>query len=199
MMLFTVITKKKKHSYFRNFISKINDLTANVILDKPKNIYLSSFKCIRKKLIKQIIKYKGPSPYIDGLILQNTLNLGNIESEHEERKNGQSNYTMFKLMKLYSNLFINFSTVPIHFFSITGLIISIIGVLFAILIVIEKINNPNLPAGYSSLIAIIIFFSGIQLIFLGLLGEYIGKILKKVNDENQYFIDFEKSKIDKNN
>lgn len=188
---------KKKHSYFRNFISKVNDLTANIILNKPKNIYLSSFKCIKKKIYKQIIKYKGPSPYIDGLILQTTLNLGNIESEHEVRKNGQSNYTLIKLVKLYSNLFINFSTVPIHFFSISGLIISITGVLYAMLIIIEKIINPNLPAGYSSLIAIVVFFSGIQLIFLGLLGEYIGKILKKVNEENQYFVDFEKSKIDK--
>lgn len=186
--------KKKKHNIFRNFISKINDLTANFILNKPKNIYLSSFKCINKKLYKQLINYKGSTPYIDGLILQTTSKIGSFESEHSLRVKGSSGYTITKLLKLYSNLFTNFSTMPIHLFSVGGLIISTISGVFALFIFIEKMLRPDIPAGYSSIVALIIFFSGIQLIFLGLIGEYIGKILKKVNNESQYLIELEKKR-----
>ncbi len=189
--------KNKKHNFFRNFISSINDKTANWILGKPKNIYLSSFKCIKKKLIDHIVKYKGPYPYIDGLILSNSSNIGSIDTEHNTRESGNSGYTLLKLLKLYGNLFTNFSTIPIHFFSISGIILTLIGFAFGLFIIIEKIINPQVPAGYSSILSVILFFSGIQLIFLGLIGEYIGKILKNVNKENQFFIDVIKEKSKK--
>ena len=189
--------KNKKHSFFRNFISSINDRTANWILGKPKNIYLSSFKCIKKKLVDHIVNYKGPYPYIDGLVLSNTSNIGSIETEHDIRESGSSGYTLLKLLKLYGNLFTNFSTIPIHFFSISGIILTIIGFAFGLFVIIEKIMNPDIPAGYSSILSVVLFFSGIQLIFLGLIGEYIGKILKNVNKENQFFIDLIKEKNSK--
>ena len=91
-------------------------------------------------------------------------------------------------------MFTNFSTIPIHFFSISGIILTLIGFAFGIFIIIEKIINPEMPAGYSSILSVILFFSGIQLIFLGLIGEYVGKILKNVNKENQFFIEVIKEK-----
>jgi|TARA_Y100000294_G_scaffold123344_1_gene114695 undecaprenyl-phosphate 4-deoxy-4-formamido-L-arabinose transferase len=189
--------KNKKHNFFRNFISKINDKTANLLLNKPINIYPSSFKCINKKILKHIISYKGPFPYIDGLILSATSNIGSVETQHAKRDKGISGYTILKLLKLYGNLFTNFSTMPIHIFSISGLIIALIGVFYGLIIIIEKFLNPEIPTGYSSLISLIILFSGVQLIFLGLIGEYVGKILKNVNREKQFYIDFIKKKINK--
>jgi len=179
----------KKHSIFRNLGSKINDLTANFILKKPKDLYLCSFKCISKNIIKEIIKYKGPYPYIDGLILSVTDNITSIKLEHKPRNIGKSNYSIFKLVKLYINISTNFSTIPIHIFSIVGLLISFFSFIFGIIIILEKLFYPDTPLGYSSLIAAIIFFSGVQLIFLGLIGEYVGKILKNVNHETQYIIE----------
>ena len=179
----------KKHSIFRNLGSKINDLTANFILKKPKDLYLCSFKCISKNITKEIIKYKGPYPYIDGLILSVTDNITSIKLEHKPRNIGKSNYSIFKLVKLYINISTNFSTIPIHIFSIVGLLISFFSFIFGIIIILEKLFYPDTPLGYSSLIAAIIFFSGVQLIFLGLIGEYVGKILKNVNHETQYIIE----------
>ena len=115
---------------------------------------------------------------------------------HNERKFGKSGYNLGKLFKHYSNLSINFSTIPIHLFSILGFAITIMSFMLIIVIVIEKLINPSVPLGYSTLIACIIFFSGIQLLFLGLIGEYIGKILKNVNKENQYNVSFLQKKID---
>lgn len=182
----------KKHNFFRNLGSKINDLTANLVLKKPKNLYLNSFKCIKKELKQKIVEYSGPFTYIDGLILSLTSNIGILNIDHHERKLGRSQYTISKLIKLYLNIATNFSTYPIHLFSILGLLISILSSFYAIFIIVEKTINPNIPIGYSSILTAIFFFSGIQLIFLGLIGEYVGKIVKNVNQEPQYYIEFKK-------
>ena len=184
----------KKHSFFRNLGSRLNDITANFILKKPKDLYLCSFKCISKNILEEIIKYKGPFPYIDGLILSITSNIGKLKLKHAPRAQGRSNYSILKLIKLYLNIITNFSTVPIRLFSIAGFIISLISFVFGLIIVLEKLFSPNTPLGYSSLITAIVFFAGIQFIFLGILGEYIGKILKNVNQDSQYIIE---TKIDK--
>ena len=180
----------KKDSFIRNLMSKIANISAQIILKKPTEIYFSSFKAIKRNIVDEIIKYEGAFPYIDGLILSITSNMGSFEVIHKERKQGKSSYNIYKLAKHYSNLIINFSTIPIHLFSVLGLIITIISFLVIIAIVIEKMINPNVPIGYSTLISVLIFFSGVQLLFLGVIGEYVGKILKNVNKENQYNINF---------
>ena len=185
---------EKKHSILRNTMSKFANLTANLILNKPDHIYLSSFKSIKRKIINEIIKYKGHYAYIDGLIFSITGNVGTLQVNHNDRKTGKSNYNFFKLGKHYANLLVNFSVLPLRFFFIFGFIISGISLVFMIFIFIEKLLNPTIPMGYASLILAIIFFSGIQILFLGFISEYIGKILRIVNKDRQYIIDFIKKK-----
>lgn len=186
--------KVKEDAFTRNIMSKIANFSAEKLINKPKDIYLSSFKFINRNLINEIVKYKGPFPYIDGLILSKTDNIGSCDVLHAPRIHGKSGYSLFKLGKHFSNLMINFSTKPIHLFSLIGLIILLISFIFLTITVVEKMINPNIPQGYSTLITLIIFFSGIQILFLGLLGEYIGKILKNINAEDQYFINTLKKK-----
>ena len=186
--------KIKKDSFTRNLMSKVANVSAQLLINKPKEIYFSSFKAIKRTLIKEIIKYQGPFPYIDGLILAKTENIGSIEVIHSIREKSKSSYNLYKLAKLYGNLVTNFSTVPIHLFSILGLVITLISFLFIVGILIEKIVNPSVPLGYSTLVTIIFFFSGIQILFLGLIGEYVGKILRNVNKEEQYIVDFVKKR-----
>ena len=150
----------------------------------------SSKSAASKKIVKKLTEYNGPYPYIDGLIFSLTSNITSIKTQHDERKIGSSGYSFLKLLKLYGNMATNFSTIPIHICSVAGLIIALISGIFAIATVIEKIINPSLLVGYTSIFIAIIFFAGVQLIFIGLLGEYIGKVLKNVNKEPQYFIDY---------
>ena len=84
----------------------------------------------------------------------------------------------------------NFSTVPLHICSIIGLLVAFLSGIYAITIIVQKILNPAMAIGYASIFVAIIFFAGVQLIFMGLLGEYIGKVLKNVNKEPQYSIDY---------
>lgn len=181
--------KTKKHNFFRNLGSSLTNFTSSIILNKPKNLYLSSFKIIRGDLIKKICEYKGPFPYLDGLILNLTSNISSIITEHSARNLGKSNYTLSKLVSLYFNMFTNFSTKPIRIFSIFGLIISLVAACLIIYEIYYKLTNPEAVIGLSSIFVIILFFSGIQIIFLGLLGEYIGRILLNVNNSSQYEIE----------
>lgn len=192
-----VYTKFKNYSYslLRSILSKFYNFTANVALNKPKDIYLSSFKSIKRKVINEIIQYEGNYAYIDGLIFSSTKNIGVLEVNHESRKIGKSGYSIKKFAAHYGNLLLNFSVLPLRIFFIFGLVISIISLIALIFIIFEKLNNPNIPIGYPTLIASIVLFSGIQILFLGFIGEYLGKILKIVNKDKQYVIDLIKKNL----
>lgn len=180
--------KEKKHSFFRNLGSRFNDKMANLMLKKPKNLYLSSFKIINRFLINEVIKYNLPYPYIDGLILRTTSNIGKIEVSHNKREMGKSNYTLRKLVSLWMNMFTNFSILPLRISIILGFIFSFIGFLIGIDAIIEKIYNPNVPLGYTYMVIIISIYAGVQLIAIGMVGEYLGRIFMANNKKPQYSI-----------
>ena len=106
----------------------------------------------------------------------------------------KSNYNIFKLISLWLRVLTNFSIVPLRIATLIGFFMTFVSFIIVILIVILKIKNPAIAAGWASISTLIVFFSGIQLMFLGLIGEYVGKILKNVNRENQFLIDTIKEK-----
>lgn len=179
---------KKKHSLFRNLGSYFNDKMANIMLNKPKDLYLCSFKIFNKFVADNIIKYDSPFTYIDGLILQTTNKIGRFKVEHGERKSGRSTYTIVKLISLWSNMFTNFSVVPLRVSIIFGALFSLAGFLWGIEAVVEKIVNPNVPQGYTSLMVVVLFFAGVQLLSIGIAGEYIGRLFLTQNKKPQFVI-----------
>jgi len=179
---------KKEHHYFRNIGSRFNDKISNWLLDKPKGLYLSSFKVIDKCIVKEIIKYKGPSPYIDGLILRSTNGISSVYVSHDKRQEGKSNYTLKKLVSLWLSMFINFSIKPLRIFSVFGIIATVFGFFASVIFVIQKILNPELNLGWTSVMVSILFFSGVQIVFLGLIGEYVGKHYLQSNGSPQWTI-----------
>jgi undecaprenyl-phosphate 4-deoxy-4-formamido-L-arabinose transferase len=180
--------KKKKHSFFRNLGSRFNDRVANVMLKKPKNLYLSSFKVLNRFIVDEITKYDLPYPYIDGLILRTTDKIAKLEVEHHEREAGRSGYTLTKLVRLWLNMFTSFSILPLRVSTILGMIFSLLGLGLGVFTVVEKLANPDLPIGYASTIVVISIFAGIQLLSLGVIGEYVGRIFMSFNKKPQYTI-----------
>jgi undecaprenyl-phosphate 4-deoxy-4-formamido-L-arabinose transferase len=180
--------KEMKQPLFRRLGSRFNDKIANVMLNKPKNLYLSSFKIINRFLIDEVIKYNLPYPYIDGLILRTTSNIGKVEVIHKLRETGHSNYTLHKLIRLWLNMFTNFSILPLRISTIIGFIFSFIGFLIGIYAIIEKYNNPTVPLGYTFLVVIISIYAGIQLVAIGMVGEYLGRVFMSNNKKPQYSI-----------
>ncbi len=179
---------KKRHAFYRNWGSNFNNMVANVMLKKPKDLYLSSFKVLNKFTVNEVIKYTDPFPYIDGLILRVTSKIGKIKVDHQERLIGQSNYTFKKLFRLWSNMFVNFSILPLRVSVILGFIFALVGFLFGIKTIIEKIINPDIPQGYPSMIVVVSIFAGIQLISIGMVGEYLGRLFLSQNKQPQFTI-----------
>ena len=184
---------EKKHSLFRNAGSKFNDLVAHFVLGKPTGLYLSSFKALSKKLIDIIIQYRGPFPYIDALILRSTTNISRELCEHSERKQGRSNYTFQRLVRLWSNMFIGFSVWPLRLSAILGMIISVLSVFMIVYFTLAKYFGPffimqDIPPGWASTISLIALFAGLQLFSMAIIGEYLGRLVLTVNNEPQFLI-----------
>jgi undecaprenyl-phosphate 4-deoxy-4-formamido-L-arabinose transferase len=158
------------------------------MLDKPPDLYLSSFKCLSRFTVGEILKYPGPFPYIDGLALRCTGNIGKLEVRHEPRREGRSNYTFRKLVRLWLNMFVNFSVMPLRVSTLMGLAFSALGFLMGVWVFIEKMVRPDVPVGWPSVIVAILLFSGVQLIMLGLLGEYLGRLFLSSNQTPQYVV-----------
>jgi len=184
---------KKRHSWFRNLGSKFNDIVATKLLMKPKGHYLSSFKVINRSLVNSIIQYKGPYPYIDGIIFRSTNNISYHLCDHEERKEGRSGYTLKKLIGLWLNMATGFSVLPLRVASILGGIISLSTVLLILFFIVSNLMGgvfikQDIPVGWTSLIILVTFFAGIQLMVLGMIGEYLGRMYLTVNSSPQYIL-----------
>ena len=179
---------RKFHSFFRNIGSKFINILADFILGKPKDLYLSSFKIINKFIVKEIIKYDLPYPYIDGLILRATSNIGKLKVEHKEREKGRSNYTTKKLIALWLNMFTNSSILPLRISIFLGFIFAVLGFSLGIYTFLEKLENPRLPVGFAALAVSIFIFAGIQLVALGAIGEYVGRIFMSQIRKSQFTI-----------
>jgi len=177
-----------KYSFFRNVGRKFNNFIANLLLEKPKSLYLSSFKLVNRFLINEIIKYQSPFAYIDGLILGITSKIGKIKVKHSERTKGKSGYTLKKLLSVWSSMSTGFSVVPLRLSLVLGSLLSLLGFIFALLTFIERIMDNTIPSGYATTIIVITLFSGAILVALGLIGEYVGRIFISLNKKPQFVI-----------
>ncbi|MBR4473383.1 MAG: glycosyltransferase family 2 protein [Oscillospiraceae bacterium] len=180
--------ESKKHSGFRNLGSNINKLMLEFLLEKPKELFVSSYFAARRYVIDEVIKYDQPFPYLIGLVLRSTNNIANVSVNHRDRMQGVSGYTMKRLISLWMNGFTAFSVKPLRIAEMFGVITAVLGFLYAIWNIIKKIVNPIAPIGWSSTISVILIIGGAILCVLGMMGEYIGRIYICINNAPQYVI-----------
>jgi undecaprenyl-phosphate 4-deoxy-4-formamido-L-arabinose transferase len=178
----------KQHSWFRNLGSRWNDRVATLLLRKPKDLYLSSFKAINRFVIDEVVKYRGPYPYLDGLILRITARYTTVPCSHHARETGESGYSLRKLVSLWLNMFTSFSILPLRLTSLCGVAIALCGILLAIAFLIERLCNPDLQRGWASLIVTLLIVSGIQLVALGMIGEYLGRLFLMGSGRPQFVV-----------
>src|SRR5262249_8323037 len=176
-------------SWFRNLGSRFNDRIATLMLHKPKDLYLSSFKVINRFVADQITKYRGPYPYADGLIYRVTRNIGQIPVEHRASSAGKSRYTLRRLVRLWLNMFLNFSIKPLRLSIYVGLLTSCLSLIALIAIVIDRVwITPNVTLGIPTVLGTIVLLAGIQLMILGLVGEYLGRLYLDQTGTPQYVV-----------
>ena len=178
----------KQHHPLRNLGSRVNDRVAAALLDKPRDLYLSSFKVLSRFVVDELVKYDGPYPYIDGLVLRLTRNYSQVLVQHDPRREGRSGYTLRKLVSLYLNMFTNFSILPLRLASYAGLVMSLVGLLGAIAFVVDRFRHPDVPAGWASVIVSLFIIGGVQLFALGMIGEYLGRLFLKDSGRPQFVV-----------
>ncbi len=177
--------KEKRHSFWRNLGSRFTNRMTDWALDKPHGFYLSSFRCVTKFVADQVVHYAGPYPYIDGLILQVTQRIGSIEVRHEARQAGQSTYTLRRLIRLWLSAWINFSVLPLRVATVLGLLLAIAGLGALVLVFILWVRDIGPEHGFGWIMAGLLVFSGTQLLLLGLIGEYIGRMFLTISQRPQ--------------
>lgn len=178
----------RKHPLWKKVGSRFNDLLATWILGKPRDLYLSSFKSLRRAIVREVVKYDGPYAYVDGLILDVTRNITHVPIEHADRAIGEGNYGLKKSISLWLKMITSFSVLPLRLASAAGMVIAGFSLAAIVSIVINKFLYPETSAGWSSLVASILFMGGLQLLCLGVIGEYLGRAYLKLNHKSQYVL-----------
>ena len=175
----------KQHAAWRNLGSWFTNKMTDWALDKPRGFYLSSFRCVTSFAAHQVISYAGPYPYIDGLLLQVTQRIGSIEVTHIARQAGQSTYTLRRLINLWLSAWVNFSILPLRVATLLGLLVGAAGLVALGGVAILWVQNRGPEYGWGWLMSALLIFSGTQLVLLGLIGEYIGRMFLAVNQRPQ--------------
>jgi undecaprenyl-phosphate 4-deoxy-4-formamido-L-arabinose transferase len=174
----------KEHAGWRNLGSRFANSVADWLLDKPRGLYLSSFRCMSALVVREVTKYRGPYPYVDGLVMQVTQRLDSIEVRHLPRMEGRSNYTLKRLVLLWLNLATNFSVLPLRLAILAGVAMGVFGLLGAIAVVVEALMGET-PSGWASTMTVTLLIAGVQFLILGVLGEYVGRAFLSANGKPQ--------------
>lgn len=179
--------EKKRNSFLKNLTSKFNEVSSRILLGRPKEIVSSNFWVITKMLRNEVIKYTNYNPYLDGIFYRTTQNIANVTVEHHKRAVGTSNYTLRKLLHLWLAYW-NYSVIPLRISVYLGTLFAAGGFIGAIVTFIRKMVHPDMQIGWASIMCSMFCFFGIILLILGVIGEYIGKIMLSVNNTPQFVV-----------
>lgn len=176
-----------KQAWWRELGSKFTVWSMRVLTDRPKEIYASNFIVLRRHVRDEIVRYQGPYVYIQGLIFRATANIKNVGVVHYERAQGTSGYSLKSLIRLWSTV-LNFSMVPLRLAAIVGAILGVVGIASAFIVFIMRLLDPGMQAGWPSLMATMLTCSGLIILFLGIIGEYLGRMFMTINNAPQYVL-----------
>ena len=179
---------QKRHALWKRVGSRFNDRVAGWLLKKPRGLYLSPFRGFVGGLREEVLRYQGPFVYLDGLLLQSTSRIATITATHHARSDGRSGYSLRKSISLWLQMATSFSIVPLRMVSLAGALASCVAFVVAMVVLVQKLRHPELPVGWASLIVTTLFMGGLQLLALGVIGEYTGRVLLNVNNRPQYVI-----------
>ncbi len=181
------VYKQRKFSAFKNFTGAVSQFLLFHLVDRPRDIEMSSFWLARRYVIDEIKNYQGNDAFIQLLFVRTTRNMVDVPVEHYKREEGKSNYTFWKGLKLFMS-FMNYSTIPLQISTLFGVGFSLAGFIAAIVILIRKILDPGVQVGWSSLMCIILIVAGITFLMLGIIGEYVGKLIMTLNRSPLYVV-----------
>jgi glycosyltransferase involved in cell wall biosynthesis len=182
------VPERRHHSAFRNLGSFLANKLVGLAMSKPKGVTFSSFRIITRELKDALVEYRGHMITLGSLMCLCTQRLGSVQVKQAPRKHGRSGYSLAKLFNLaLSNVF-NFSALPLQVLSVFGLVLAVLAALYALLIVYQRLTGQIGQAGFATLAVLISFFSGAILMSIGVLGQYLIRVLRATTVQRQFTI-----------
>ena len=178
---------KRKNPFLKNLSSKFNKVTSRILLGRPKNIVSSNYWVITRLVRDEVVKYTNYNPYIDAIFYRVTSYIAVLSIDHHQREQGSSNYTFRKLVRLWMAYW-NFSVIPLRISSLLGSLFAFGGFIGFVAILIRQLIAPSSQMGWASIMCAMLLFFGFVLLVLGIIGEYLGKIMLCINNTPQYII-----------
>lgn len=180
--------KTRSHPLWKILGSRLNNVVAGYLMSKPSDLYLSPFRAFKASIREDILRYRGPYVYVDGLILSVTRHITSVDVDHHDRYSGSSLYGFRRSLSLWLKMATSFSIVPLRITSFLGLLFAGFGFFFALFLIIQRFTVNLTPVGWSSLIVTVLIVGGVQLLALGMIGEYLGRVLLTINARPQYVV-----------
>ena len=179
---------QRTHSAYRNFSSETMRWTLKRAFP-DLNEHYSSFRAIHAPLAQQLPDFKLSKPYIDGMLSWMTSSVTTVEVAHGERHHGESAYTLRKLVSHAVNVFVTFSHLPLRIASYGGAALALVSFAYMVFVVFGYFSGRITNPGYTSLMSVILFACGVQLLILGVLGEYVGRLMGSAYRKPVYLVE----------
>jgi len=180
--------RTRRDPWFRRAASRLHGVLVRALLKKPGEIDLTSFRAMRRFVVDEVLRYEGPHPYVDAILLRATARVGAVEVAHAPRREARSNYTLRKLLALWGNAVIGYSLIPLRVFGALGLVLAVVGALHGGLLLRADFLDGDRGVGAEEVLATTFFLRGLQFMATALVGEYVGRILLHLNRDPQFVV-----------
>lgn len=178
----------KRHAAWRNLGSRFNGMTARKYMKIPSDLEVTSYFACKRFVVDSAAAYPNPYPFVEGLLFQAVDTYCNVPVHHRARMVGESGYDLHKLVSLWSNGVTAFSVKPLRIATWAGFICALIGLIAVIVLIVQKLTTPDISEGWTSLMAVILIMSGLIMMTLGIVGEYVGRIYISLNKIPQFVV-----------
>ena len=178
----------KKQKLWKNAGSWFNGKMAELVIGKPADLYLSPFKIITCDIAREIMNYRGPFPYVDGLIFSVTCNIGQTQVEHHNRFRGKSNYNLVRSLQVWLKVATGFSVIPLRISSCIGMVSAVSGFVLAFYFLLVHLWGSRHVEGWTTLTVLLLIIGGLILFSVGVVGEYLGRAYLHLSGKPQYIV-----------
>jgi glycosyltransferase involved in cell wall biosynthesis len=180
--------REKRHALYRRLGTRLVGAINRRIFHNQKGLVLTNFRLIRRDVVDRVCGYRTSYPYIPGLTLMFSNSRANAWVEHRDREVGQTNYSLYKILKLVATILFNYSSYPLRLAAAVGVGISLFSFgLGAVYMGLALFRETQVP-GWTTLVVLLSFFNGMMILILSMVGEYQVRMLNQISSSESFHV-----------
>jgi dolichol-phosphate mannosyltransferase/undecaprenyl-phosphate 4-deoxy-4-formamido-L-arabinose transferase len=180
--------ERKEHGLFRRLASRAKGVFDEIIVGKPKHLQLSSFRLLSRAVTDGVLSIRTPNPFLPALMFHISKDVVGVKVGHAPRAGGRSGYTLGKLLRLFSNLIINNSSLLLRAAAAAGALFAVFSFALSGYVIYHKLVHKVAVQGWTSIFAAVLLIGGLLLVSLGIVGEYLIRIIQSSEARPTYFV-----------